>query len=84
VLITGFLQHLETGRGNGARTRSNRLAAIHSMFRYAGLHAPDDADVIRRVLAIESSRTGSTGISWLTGDEAAAHGDARLGTTAPA
>jgi integrase/recombinase XerD len=72
VLITGFLQHLETGRGNGASTRNNRLAAIHSMFRYAELQAPDDADVIRRVLAIEGSRTSTTDISWLTGDEAAA------------
>ncbi len=55
VLVTGFLQHLETGRGNGASTRNNRLAAIRSMFRYAELHAPDDADVIRRVLAIEGA-----------------------------
>lgn len=72
LLITGFLQHLETGRGNSARTRNNRLAAIRSMFRYAELQAPDDADVIRRVLAIEPSRTITTDISWLTENEAAA------------
>jgi hypothetical protein len=33
------------------------------MFRYAELQAPDDADVIRRVLAIEGSRTATTDIN---------------------
>ena len=65
-LISGFLRYLETERGNSARTRNNRLAAIHSMFRYAALHAPDDAEVIQRVLAIESARTDDTEIPWLT------------------
>src|SRR5215813_15557475 len=34
-LIGAFLQHLETGRGNSVTTRNARLAAIHSLFRYA-------------------------------------------------
>jgi hypothetical protein len=34
-LVTAFLTHLETARGNTAATRSARLAAIHSLFRYA-------------------------------------------------
>jgi integrase/recombinase XerD len=71
-LITGFLHHLDTERGNSASTRNNRLAAIHSMFRYAALHAPDDAEVIQRVLAIESARTGDTAIPWLTPEQTAA------------
>jgi integrase/recombinase XerD len=71
-LITGFLHHLDTERGNAARTRNNRLAAIHSMFRYAALHAPDDAEVIQRVLAIESARLGDTAIPWLTPEETTA------------
>src|SRR6266496_2869902 len=71
-LVTGFLHHLDTERGNAARTRNNRLAAIHSMFRYAALHAPDDAEVIQRVLSIESARTGDTEIPWLTPEETAA------------
>ena len=74
-LITGFLQHLETARGSSLRTRNARLAAIHSTFRYAELHAPDDADVIRRVLAIESARSRSTDIPWLEEEET----DALLG-----
>ena len=31
-LVGSFLDHLERGRGNSARTRNNRLAAIHSLF----------------------------------------------------
>ncbi len=63
---------METERGNSACTRNNRLAAIHSMFRYAALNAPDDAEVIQRVLAIESARTDDTEIPWLTPEETAA------------
>jgi hypothetical protein len=36
-LIGAFLDHLEKRRGNGARTRNARLAAVHSFFRYAAL-----------------------------------------------
>jgi site-specific recombinase XerD len=34
-LITAFLHHLEHERHNSARTRNARLAAIHSLYRYA-------------------------------------------------
>ncbi|MCA1673894.1 MAG: site-specific integrase, partial [Actinobacteria bacterium] len=36
-LVLDFLDHLETGRGNSARTRNARLAAIHSFMRYAAI-----------------------------------------------
>jgi site-specific recombinase XerD len=38
--IAAFLDHLETERGNSARTRNARLAAIHSLYRYAALRHP--------------------------------------------
>ena len=69
-LITAFLQYLETSRNNSLRTRNARLAAIHSMFRYAALRAPEDAAEIQRVLAIEVSQAVRTDISWLTDAEA--------------
>jgi integrase/recombinase XerD len=71
-LVTGFLRYLETERGNSLRTRNARLAAIHSMFRYAALRAPEDAAVVQRVLAIEGSQSARTDISWLTDAEAGA------------
>jgi len=39
-LIGAFLDHLERDRGNTARTRNARLAAIHSFFRYLALREP--------------------------------------------
>ena len=48
VTIGEFLNHLETVRGNTVATRNNRLAAIHSLFRYASLRAPEHADLIAR------------------------------------
>ena len=76
VMITGFLRYLEHERNNSARTRNTRLAAIHSLFRYAALHAPEDADVIGQVLAIDGSRVVTTDISWLTRAESQALLDA--------
>jgi site-specific recombinase XerD len=69
-LVTAFLQYLETSRNNSLRTRNARLAAIHSMFRYAALRAPEDAAEIQRILAIEGSQATRTDISWLTDAEA--------------
>jgi len=36
-LVAAFLDHLQRDRHNSARTRNNRLAAIHSLFAYAAL-----------------------------------------------
>jgi len=41
-LIAGFLDHLERDRGNSVRTRNVRLAAIHSLFRFAALSEASD------------------------------------------
>jgi integrase/recombinase XerD len=68
-LITRFLHHLETERGNSATTRNARLAAIHSLFRYAAFRAPEHAEVIQRVLAIPSKRTSTTIVCYLDRDE---------------
>jgi integrase/recombinase XerD len=65
-LIGAFLTHLETERGNSVRTRNARLAAIHSLFRYAALHHPDHADTIQRVLAIPPKRFDRTIVTYLT------------------
>ena len=42
-LIGAFLDHLEHERGNSVRTRNARLAAIHSLFRFAALRHPEHA-----------------------------------------
>ena len=65
-LIGAFLAHLETQRGNSIRTRNARLAAIHSLFRYAAARHPEDAAVIQRVLAIPPKRFDRTLVTFLT------------------
>jgi len=55
-LVLDFLDHLETGRGNTARTRNARLAAIHSFMRYAAIRDPVSLPVTARVLAIPAKR----------------------------
>jgi len=69
-LVGAFLNHLERERGNQARTRNWRLAAIHSLFGYAALRHPEHAAVIQRVLAIPPKRYQRTVVSWLTEVEA--------------
>ena len=71
-LISGFLDHLEHERGNSARTRNARLAAIHSLFRYAALRHPEHAETIARVLAIPPKRYDKALVTWLTEPELAA------------
>lgn len=68
-LIAGFLDHLEHHRGNSVRTRNARLAAIHSLFRFALLQHPELADTISRVLAIPPKRFDKTLITYLTEPE---------------
>jgi site-specific recombinase XerD len=71
-LIGAFLDHLETTRGNSARTRNARLAAIRSLFNYAALRRPEDAAVIQRVLAIPAKRFDRTIVTYLTEPEISA------------
>ena len=63
--ICAFLDHLENERHNSPRTRNARLAAIHSLFRYAALRHPEHAAVIQRVLAIPPKRFDKATVSFL-------------------
>ena len=71
-LITGFLTHLETERGNAITTRNARLAAVHSLFSYAAYHHPEHAATISRVLAIPAKRAHRTDITYLSPAEVTA------------
>jgi site-specific recombinase XerD len=70
ALIGEFLHHLEQHRGNASATRNARLAAIHSLFKYAAPRAPDHATVISQVLAIPPRRRERAIVSYLTPEEA--------------
>jgi len=68
-LIVEFLCWLENGRGNCARTRNARLAAIHSFFKYVALRAPTHSWLIQRVLAIPGKRYDRVPVEYLTRTE---------------
>ena len=64
-LLGDFLGHLETERGNDARTRNTRLAAIRSFFRFVALQEPCHAALAQRVLAIPDKRYTRRPVTWL-------------------
>jgi site-specific recombinase XerD len=64
-LIGAFLAHLQHERGNSVRTRNARLAAIHSLFKFAALRHPEQAALIQRVLAIPPKRFDKALITYL-------------------
>jgi integrase/recombinase XerD len=54
---------------NSITTRNARLAAIHSLFRYAALRCPEHALLIQRVLAIPLKRRDTTEVCFLSREE---------------
>ena len=68
-LIADFLEALETERKISVRSRNQRLAAVHSLFRYAAFELPHHANQIQRVLAIPSKRYKRKQIGFLIRDE---------------
>ena len=67
--IGSFLNHIEKDRGNCARSRNVRLAAIHSFFKYIALQDPSHSALIQRVLAIPAKRYDLKPIDFLTKPE---------------
>jgi site-specific recombinase XerD len=68
-LISAFLGHLETARGNSAETRNIRLAAIRSFFRFLQHREPGAVEQVRRVLAIPFKKTDTRLVPYLVQEE---------------
>ena len=68
-LVLAFLAHLEGTRGNSARTRNVRLAAINSFFRFLEYRLPSCLDQARRIHAIPMKKTDQALVGYLTRDE---------------
>jgi len=67
--VLSFLDWLETGRGNSAATRNQRLAVIKSFARYTAVERPEFLDQATQILAIKQKKTPAADIGHLTGDE---------------
>jgi integrase/recombinase XerD len=68
-LILAFLEHLEKKRGNSARTRNARLAAINAFFRFLEYRVPSCLDQARRIHAIPMKKTDQALVGYLARDE---------------
>ena len=64
--ILAFLDHLEQKRGNCARSRNARLAAIRSFFRFLALREPGCVALATQVLAIPVKRADHLLVGYLT------------------
>lgn len=71
-LIADFLVHTETARGNSARSRNTRLAAIRSFFRYVAMSDPTWLLQCQRILAMPNKRYVKRTVTFLDSDEIAA------------
>ena len=67
--IGEFLDHLQKQRGNSARTRNSRLAAIRSFYSYVALTEPACSLICQRVLAIPNKRHEKRPIEFLSREE---------------
>jgi len=67
--VLRFLRYLEDDRHNHARTRNQRLAALHTLFDYIASREPEMLGVCQRVAAIPSKRAAPAETHYLERDE---------------
>ena len=64
-MVLAFLDYLEQERGNSARTRNARLAAIHSFFQHIAYSEPGALALAERILNIGPKRTTKRVVEFL-------------------
>jgi integrase/recombinase XerD len=67
--VLEFLSMVEVKRANHARTRNQRLAALHTFYRYVATAEPEMLAQAERVEAIPSKRTQAPETRYLEPDE---------------
>jgi integrase/recombinase XerD len=68
-LVLEFLDHLQNERGNSARTRNARLAAIRSFMKFIEHRVPSVLDQVRRVRAIAAQKLDAGSVRHLGAEE---------------
>jgi site-specific recombinase XerD len=64
-VVREFLANLEQARGNSTSSRNQRLAAIHSLFRFIGREVPELVDHAAQIRSIPPRRTASVTMAYL-------------------
>ncbi len=65
TVVRAFLADLEERRGNSTATRNQRLAAIHSLFRFVGRQVPELVDHASQIQAIPQRRVAPPAMAYL-------------------
>ena len=68
-LVLGFLEDLQTTRGNRARTRNARLTAIKSFMHFIEYRVPSALAQIRQILSIPLMKTDIRLVNHFTAEE---------------
>jgi integrase/recombinase XerD len=69
TLVLAFLESLEKERGNCAKTRNSRLAAVKTFFRFLEYRLPSCLDQARRIRAIPVKKTDEVIVGFLNREE---------------
>lgn len=67
--VRAFLRDLEETRGCGVATRNQRLAAIHSLARFIGVHSPEHLQWCGEIHHIMSKKAARPLVTYLEKDE---------------
>jgi site-specific recombinase XerD len=81
TLVLAFLEHIETVRGNSARTRNARLAAVKAFAHFIEYRVPSAIEQVRCILAIPFKKTDEALVDFLNHEELQALLDAPDPTT---
>jgi len=68
TLIIDFLEYLRTERKNGDTTRNQRLATLHSFFKFVMYEAPVHAASCQDVLTVDFIKTADKTVNFLTAE----------------
>lgn len=77
--VRAFLRELEENRGCGGATRNQRLAAIHSLAHFIGMHSPEHVQWCGEIRTILSKKVARSLVTYLEKHEM----DALLATPDP-
>ena len=64
-VVRSFLEYLEKERGCGGATRNLRLATIHSLAKFIGMHSPEHVAWCAEVRAIPFKKTAKSTLTYL-------------------
>lgn len=64
-IVRAFLAHMENELGNSTATRNQRLAALHSLFRFISRQVPECVEQAARIQAIPLRRTVTPAMPYL-------------------